>query len=223
MTHHENNAAHISYESRDPRTIGSVFWRKAQLLQAAALTGMAGINGHRAYQILGINDRDRTQSYLDSHRDPNTAVGKNFRANQSYRHPHVVRAFDINELTGEQDKLVGFAYGANNASGNLIERAGKYALGRDLFWMREVVVAPAYWHRGVGSRLAEELLEHARPDQAVSAWLMPETIDTMRPRVEALGFTAMHDFVEGEQLGMRAPSAELVLGALRAQAQQHGQ
>lgn len=218
----EKNIEQISYECRDASTVDSSFWRRAQLLQAAALTGMAGINGRRAYQILGISDPEQTQRYQDSHYDPNTEVGRSFRPNQSYRHPHVVRAFDTDELTGRQDKLVGFAYGADNASGNIFERAGKYMLGRDLYWVREVVVAPDYWYGGVGSRLTEKLLEHARPDQAVSAWLMPETIDTMRPRVEALGFTAMHDFVEGEQLGMRAPSAELVLDALRAQAQQRG-
>jgi hypothetical protein len=127
---------------------------------------------------------DRTDEEIDhfvkslsvySWSDPNKALGKGLRTRQRYTKPRVVAAFDENE------SLVGYAYGANNASSSrpgivgAAERAAKLHVphprfeSKRYFWLREIVPVDSE-RAGLVRILGGLLIQSCEPSQPVTCY-----------------------------------------------------
>ena len=165
----------------DPREFDKTDWRQ---LQTIARNGYAAVLPGRAQteidELVAWEDPER---FAESHRDPNTEVGRQFNADQSFSHPRVAVATYLREA-------VGFAYSAHNVSGTTEQERHKKRLTivKNYLWLREVAVAPWQQREGVAKQLGRRLLWHAIPIQPVSTYIWPDELPFLRDRLEAVGF-----------------------------------
>lgn len=136
--------------------------------------------------------------------NPNVAVGRGLRARQRYAKPRVVAALDKKD-----DRLVGYAYGANNASSKkpgirgIAERTAKLHVpfsrfeSARYFWLREVV--PIESERvGLPIVLGALLLRDCKPHQPVTCYPWSEE-SALRQHLTAWGFEWDGDTPEPER------------------------
>lgn len=156
------------------------------------------------YELQGVKRRalkttlNRTPEELDAlvHTDdverfaairsnPNSEVGRSFNAGQVYDHPRVAVATDGN-------KVLGFATAAHNRSGATSAELRKKRLTvvRNYLWLHEVAVIPDAQKQGVGTALAMALIKQTIPFRRVSAFIYPEEMPFLQPKLEEYGFIA---------------------------------
>jgi len=166
----------------DPRNLDQEDWRQLQTMARAAFGQALDRTPDEIDALIEWDDPGR---YYRSHRDPNYEVGHRFNGDQSFSNQRVAIAMELNEP-------VGFAYSANNVSGETEEiRAHKrLSIVKNYLWLREFVVTPGYdlQRKGIATQMGRRLLWHAIPIQPVSAYIWPDEIPFIQDRLEALGF-----------------------------------
>lgn len=155
-------------ELLDAAEVSREDWASLQGIQRTAL-GEA-LSGHRSETeidaLVGIGDPAR---FAASHINPNTEVGRRFNDDQSYSRPRVAIAFD-------DDRMIGFAYAANNVSGPTERDRNLKRLSqiKNYFWLREIAVHPDHQGQGIARQLGAALLRKANILQPISAYIWPD-------------------------------------------------
>jgi len=227
----------IEIRTYQPLEIDAEEWRDLQELQRQA---SMNVIDRPPEEIDYLVKWDDFSSFYESHIDPNQAVGKRYRDNQSYKHPVVA-------IATESKELLGWAYTANNVSWSIRNKLHlpKNLLGIDLqfidrkeeaykyqnvdkkyFWLREFAVKPDYQNQGIAKQLGRILLTQAQPDQPVTAYVWPDEIHFLPEVLLELGFKYTdstnprkvklfgEDKPTTDQFRMQAPSVSSVLEKL---------
>jgi len=164
----------------DARELDREDWLDLQLIQREAL--FQGMSRDREETDELVSWRDSTR-YHHSHTDPNVEVGLRFSDGQAFSKPRVAVATELGEP-------VGFAYAANNVSGqSALERAAKrLTVVKNYFWLREIAVHPAGQGLGIARELGTAILGTAMPLQRPVAYTWPSEMPALHRRLGLIGF-----------------------------------
>lgn len=109
-----------------PNALDADEWRKLQSI--ARLAYLDSLPDRSKKEIDTLVNWQNPTLFMKSHLNPNSEVGKHFNANQIYHNPRVAVALEANEP-------VGFAYGAQNISGNS-KKLKRISIVKDYYWIR---------------------------------------------------------------------------------------
>ena len=157
---------------------------------------------------------DDPAAFIASREYPNRQVGEVFNPLQEFLKPRIA-------IARADEEIVGYGYAADNISGDPVARRVKRLIDQKrYFWLREIVVHPEVQGEGIARDIARTLLADARSKQRPTAYIWPDEIDSMGPRLVGLGFEAtgqqmVNVFGEGSapvrQVRMQATSVAHVL------------
>jgi GNAT superfamily N-acetyltransferase len=190
-------------------------WRQLQYVSRQAFnSSLTGRTGEEIDSLIAW-DNENIHDYYYSHYDPNTLVGRNgYYDNQEYFKPRVAVAHD-------QDKAYGFAYTAQNVSGEskIKRQLKKISIVKNYLWVREIAVLPSRQLEGIGKSLGRKVLEDAIPVQPVATYIWPNEIVGIQKKLEVLGFESTGEdeidiFNTGEQIIQRRMQASSVKSVL---------
>lgn len=128
-------------------------------------------------------DWDNPVSFANSRINPMEGVySGRLHPDQSFSKPIATFAF-------KGEDLVGYAYSANNVSGNITQQAIKRLRGnKNYVWFREIAVHPDYRRMGIARTLGYLSLQERKPKQPVTAYVWEEA--GIKKRLESLGFVS---------------------------------
>lgn len=154
-------------------------WRQLRDIQQQAWSEQ--FSGRSPEEVeFAINGSGGPMNYLETHLDPNKAVGRGLNANQLFTVAKVAIAY-------EDEEPVGFLYTANNASGggppegphndsfmaNALRVGKLVSVAKNYLWVREMAVAPEHQRKGIGTSLGQAALYRALSIQPVAAYVWP--------------------------------------------------
>ncbi len=155
-------------------------WREIQAVEREAFANE--LLDRPQADIDYLIDWDDPEAFRASRLDPQEAVrrGRLYK-DQSFRKPLVA-------LAANEDRVVGYAYMADNTSGNFVERQIKMlGVAKRYAWLREIAVLPEYQHRGIAHVLTYLSLERRDSLQPVTAYVWEENASA-RGLLHSFGF-----------------------------------
>jgi GNAT superfamily N-acetyltransferase len=170
----------ITFVSLPAPQVSRATYRFAQALERLCFT--ESLNRSQD-EIDYLIDWDNPVEFANSRINPMQAVysGK-LRPDQSFSKPIATFAY-------EDEKMVGYAYSANNVSGNITQQAIKRMRGnKNYVWFREIAVHPDYRRQGIARTLGYLSLQERKTKQPVTAYVWEEA--DVKKRLESLGFVS---------------------------------
>lgn len=169
----------LRFDLLKPNQLNPIEWRKLQALQREGLSHQLDRTQEEIDNLISWDDPER---FYESHIDPNSEVGERFNSGQSFSNTWLA-------IASEDNDFVGFAYAANNVSGNKAERFLK-RLGtpHNYFWLREFVTRPDLQRQGIAKHLGYMLLTRSNPWQPASTHIWPDEIPFLPDTVRKLSF-----------------------------------
>ena len=189
----------VQIEVVRPNEIGPEGWREIQVLEREALKELFPNVPHDTIgEFVKLGD---PQAYIRSHTHPNSKVGAGFRSGQVFDTPKVAVAYD-------DDKPVGFVYGAGNVSGPnaAVRFAKRLTTPNHYFNIRTAVVSPEYRRQEVATAMAKYWLGPVNPDRPVSAVIWPGLMPWWQTALERHGFEAVGPPFDVKMFSGEAPS-----------------